>query len=119
MIKVFYDGSCGLCSKEIAYYIKIAPPGRFDWINLAKTPDQFTELGYPLSQGFQLMHVQDDHGQMAIALDAFVVLWQGLGGFWKVLAKVVKLPMIYQITKYFYLIFAKWRFNKNNNKCVI
>ena len=25
---VFYDGKCGLCSKEINHYMKIAPKGR-------------------------------------------------------------------------------------------
>ena len=27
MIEVFFDGKCGLCSKEIAYYQSIAPSG--------------------------------------------------------------------------------------------
>ena len=29
MIKVFYDGKCGLCSKEINHYRKIAGAGIF------------------------------------------------------------------------------------------
>ena len=35
MIKIFYDGKCGLCSKEINYYIKIAPKNVFDWFDIA------------------------------------------------------------------------------------
>ena len=31
MIIVFYDGKCNLCSKEINYYRKIAPIGKFNW----------------------------------------------------------------------------------------
>ena len=30
MITVFYDGKCGLCSKEIKYYRRIAISGVFD-----------------------------------------------------------------------------------------
>ncbi len=119
MIKVFYDGSCGLCSREIAYYIKIAPPGRFDWINLAKTPEQFTQLGYSVTDGFRLMHVQDDQGNMGIALDAFFILWQGLGGFWKLLAQVIKFPVINPLARFAYLAFAKRRFNKSNRSCYL
>ena len=32
MIKVFYDGKCGLCSKEIGHYMKISPPKTFIWL---------------------------------------------------------------------------------------
>ena len=27
MITVFYDGKCGLCRREIAHYMRIAPAG--------------------------------------------------------------------------------------------
>ena len=36
MITVFYDGKCGLCSKEINHYIKIAPEGIFNWQDITK-----------------------------------------------------------------------------------
>ena len=29
LTKVFYDGKCGLCSKEINYYKKISPDNIF------------------------------------------------------------------------------------------
>ena len=29
---VFYDGKCGLCSKEINHYMKIAPKGRIIFV---------------------------------------------------------------------------------------
>ena len=117
MIKVFYDGSCGLCSKEIAYYMKIAPTKRFDWINLATTPESFVELGYDLTEGFRLMHVQDDQGNMAIAVDAFSVLWRGLGGPWKTLAVIIKWPIIHSVAKLAYMAFAKRRFKKSKRIC--
>ncbi|MCX7123203.1 MAG: DUF393 domain-containing protein [Gammaproteobacteria bacterium] len=119
MIKVFYDGSCSLCSKEIAYYMKIAPAGRFDWVNLATTPEPFIQLGYELTEGFRLMHVQDDQGNMAIAVDAFAALWHGLGGFWKTLAIIIKWPVIYSLTKRVYMIFAKRRFKKSRGSCPV
>ncbi|MEC9079196.1 MAG: DCC1-like thiol-disulfide oxidoreductase family protein, partial [Pseudomonadota bacterium] len=31
MITVFFDGKCGLCSREIRHYQKIAPAERFCW----------------------------------------------------------------------------------------
>ena len=35
MIEVYFDGKCGLCSKEIAYYQSIAPSGIFVWMDIA------------------------------------------------------------------------------------
>jgi len=35
MIEVFFDGKCGHCSKEIAYYQNIAPSGIFAWMDIA------------------------------------------------------------------------------------
>ena len=57
MITVFYDGGCGLCHKEIAYYQRIAPKDRFVWVDLHATPELFTRRGYAIEAGFALMHV--------------------------------------------------------------
>ena len=35
MIKVLYDGKCGLCNKEINYYKKIANNKNFKWLDIA------------------------------------------------------------------------------------
>lgn len=117
MIRVFYDGSCGLCSKEIAYYMKRAPSGRFEWIDLSKTPAQFTQLGYSLTDGFRLMHVQNHQGNMKIATDAFILIWRELGGAWKILATIVACPIIHSLATFAYKIFAKRRFKKSQQAC--
>lgn len=36
MITVFFDGKCGLCTREINYYRKIAPSGVFDWRDITE-----------------------------------------------------------------------------------
>ena len=33
-IKVFYDGSCKICTKEINFYHKNDKNNKFDWIDL-------------------------------------------------------------------------------------
>ena len=38
MIKVLYDGKCGLCNKEISYYKKIANNNKFKWLDIANNP---------------------------------------------------------------------------------
>ena len=35
-IKVFYDGKCNICNKEINFYSKIDKKNKFEWINIHK-----------------------------------------------------------------------------------
>ena len=44
LTKVFYDGKCGLCSKEINYYKRIAPKNIFEWHDIASNPEKLKEL---------------------------------------------------------------------------
>ena len=43
-IKVFYDGKCGLCSKEINYYKRIAPKNTFEWYDIAKNQNDLKHI---------------------------------------------------------------------------
>ena len=44
MIKVLYDGKCGLCNKEINYYKKIANNKNFKWLDIANNPRDLKEF---------------------------------------------------------------------------
>lgn len=64
IITVFYDGKCSLCSKEIKYYLNIAPVEAFYWLDIT-TPagaDKLKKEGIPLSEGFKLLHAKDENG---------------------------------------------------------
>ena len=111
MITVFYDGKCGLCSKEINHYRKIAPDGVFDWQDITAYPDGLKKEGITLSQGLKLLHVKDNSGKMHTGAHAFIVIWRQLGR-WRLLALIVSLPLIRQIANFVYRIFACWRFKR-------
>lgn len=117
MINVFFDGKCSVCAKEIKYYQKVAPNGVFNWVDITKTPEEFLSMGYKVNDGLKLMHVQNNAGEMKIGVDAFLVMWRGLGSYWSVLAAVVGLPIIKQLVSMAYLIFAHFRFKKMGYKC--
>ena len=44
-IKVYFDGNCGLCSKEINYYKKIDKKNTFDWINIYNDDTDLKKFG--------------------------------------------------------------------------
>lgn len=111
MITVFYDGKCGLCSKEINHYKAIAPDGIFIWEDITQSTTALKREGISLSDGLRLLHAKDQNGQMHIGLDAFILIWGQLKR-WKILSKLASLPIIYQILTFAYKAFANWRFKR-------
>jgi predicted DCC family thiol-disulfide oxidoreductase YuxK len=118
MITVFYDGACGLCSREIAYYRRIAPQGIFNWIDITQTPQPFLDLGYTVAEGLKLLHAQTEQGKMVIGIEAFILIWQKLP-YWKLLAACANIPLIKPSLQFAYKSFAAWRFKRlgYDNSC--
>ena len=111
MITVFYDGKCGLCSKEINYYRKIAPSSIFDWQDITESVDDLNKEGISLAEGLKLLHAKDNNDNMHVGVDAFILIWRQLKR-WRILAILVSLPLIKQIANLVYKAFARWRFKK-------
>ena len=111
MIIVFYDGKCGLCSKEINYYRRIARPGIFKWHDITLSAEQLNKEGVSLSEGLKFLHAKDREGTMYVGVDAFILIWRQLDR-WRILAFIVGMPIIRHIANVAYRIFAKWRFKK-------
>ena len=57
MIKVYFDGKCGLCSKEINYYQRIVPEGVFQWLDIATDPSLLEGLGISQREALKRLHV--------------------------------------------------------------
>ena len=111
-ITVFYDGACGLCSREINHYRKIADKERFNWVDITQNPEPFTRQGYEVQEGLKALHVQDASGQMHIGVPGFVVIWEHLPGAWPWLGKLAGLPVLKRILQWAYKKFANWRFRR-------
>ena len=91
MIDVFFDGKCGLCSREIEYYRNIANDGIFNWHNIAQDPSPLNKFKIPQSIALRWLHLRDENGQWHIGADAFLVIWMKLER-WNYLALFLKLP---------------------------
>lgn len=118
-IIVFYDGSCGMCSKEIKYYKSIAPTETFTWVDITRSPLLFTDLGYKLADGLKVLHVRDENKIIRKGVDAFIAIWRQIR-YWKTLSYFFSIPIVKQLLQIIYLLFAKWRFKKMNyDKCKI
>ncbi|WP_343561828.1 thiol-disulfide oxidoreductase DCC family protein [Kiloniella sp. b19] len=111
MITVFYDGACGLCSREINYYRRIAPPAVFDWQDITKTTTELEREGISLTEALRLLHARDSNGTLHIGVDAFILIWQELK-HWRLLAALVSLAPIHWLARHLYTTFAAWRFKR-------
>ena len=111
MIKVFYDGKCNLCAKEIDYYRKIAPTGIFYWQDITESAEELNKDGISTKEALRLLHVKDNEGKVHVGVAAFVVIWNELDT-WRILARFISFPLIRQIADLLYRVFAEWRFKR-------
>ena len=111
MIKVFYDDRCPLCIREINYYKRITPSADIVWRGIDQNINTLEKNGISYIESLKILHVINTEGKLYRGVDAFILIWQQLSG-WRWFAKIVKLPVIYHVSKTLYSIFARWRFNQ-------
>jgi predicted DCC family thiol-disulfide oxidoreductase YuxK len=111
-IKVYFDGNCGLCSKEINYYSKIDKKNIFEWVNIYINDTDLKKLGITKSEALMELHALDENGKMYKGIDSFILIWKNLSFFWSILGILVSFYPIYLTAKFAYKKFAIQRFNK-------
>ena len=109
MITVYFDGKCGLCSKEIRYYQRIAPANIFAWQDIATDPSALALFAIPQADALRRLHVRDADGVWHIGVGAFAAIWDHLR-WWRVLAVIIRLPVLFQLAQFAYGRFADYRF---------
>ena len=111
MNTIFYDGKCGLCSREINYYKNIVQADRFLWLDIAKDPTPLKQLRISQEDGLRRLHGLDEAGRLHIGVDAFILIWSELK-YWRLLGMFVGLPGIRQLAQLAYNCFADYRFSR-------
>jgi len=109
MITVFFDGKCGLCRREIAFYQKIAPEGRFSWVDVMSGDETLNALNIDRRAALLAIHVINDEGRCFTGADAFATIWKGLPGFhW--LGRLVSSQPVRPLARWLYAVFGALRF---------
>ena len=107
-LKVFFDGSCPLCSREIKFYRRLAGSKKCHWIDAntisaGKIPPQYTRED--LLNRFHVEHPTE--GFLSGAL-AFGMLWSEMfGRSW--IYKFVKWPIVTFVAELAYRGFLPFR----------
>nr|WP_086938612.1 DUF393 domain-containing protein [Thaumasiovibrio occultus] len=104
---VFYDASCPLCVKEMtALKQHIGDKVRF--INVLNTERMTHHPQINIERSQKELHVIDHQGQLRVAVDANVYLWELAEK--KAYLKLLRLPLIRQLAALGYRLFARHRY---------
>ncbi len=110
-LEIFYDGSCIVCSTEIATYRKNNPHNRLAFIDVSEAGFEAGVYGKTLDDFMARMHVRDGSGRFHTGVDAFVTIWQAYPScsLYRLLALGISLPGINLAARAGYAVFARYR----------
>lgn len=107
-LKVFYDGACPLCRREIDMYKDLKGAERINWVNVqncdaAEIPSDVTR-----DELLGRFHIQSSDQSVKSGAAAFVEIWQKLPAF-RFLARLAKIPGAMPVLEFGYILFLKCR----------
>ncbi len=110
-LKIFYDGSCSVCSSEMHIYMRKEHGGRLDFLDISDPEFNPGEYGISLPDFMYQMHAIDRTGRIYRGPEAFAAIWQAFpsSAWYRFLARVVSLPGISILARAAYLGFARIR----------
>ena len=106
-LKVFYDGACPLCSAEIALYRRQIGAGALDFIDISDGTSPLPN-GVQREDALARFHVQSPQGRVISGAAAFGEVMLRLDR-WRMVAKVIRLPVVRTLAEGGYRAFLKLR----------
>jgi predicted DCC family thiol-disulfide oxidoreductase YuxK len=107
-LKVYFDGLCSLCSREIAMYRRKPGSDSIAWIDITHAGFDATSEGLDASKVHATFHVKTAKGAVIEGVDAFIEIWKNIPslGF---LAKAAEVPGVRPLLRIGYAGFARLR----------
>ena len=108
-LTVFYDGACGVCSREMTHYRSIADQ-RLLFVDISAADFDAASYGKSAAEFQAMLHVRDGEGRYFTGVEAFRRLWESLPSpFYPLLSGLVGLPGIHFAARTGYALFARFR----------
>ena len=112
MIKVLFNDSCSICSKEINHYKSI--DNNINWIDINDLKLSYQLTGKSHKELLRRLHVIKDN-EVYSGVRAFAIMWLNIPKY-KWLANLVSLPIIYHVSVVLYEIIAFFLYLKNKHQ---
>jgi predicted DCC family thiol-disulfide oxidoreductase YuxK len=116
--KVYYNSACPVCDagiKDQRQRMEACGVKDVEWIDIHTHPEAVEEVGAPLEQVRERLHVKAEDGRLDVGADAFARLWWHTPGQ-RWLAALLRLPVIRQIMHLVYNAFARLLYRWNRAK---
>ena len=112
MIKVLFNDSCSICSKEINHYK--SPDNEINWIDINDLELSTKISGKSHEDLLRRLHVIKDD-KVYSGVSAFIIMWDNIPKY-RWIANLVALPGIYQFSLLLYEVIALILFYKNRHQ---
>ena len=110
--KVYYDGNCPICNREINFYKKNICKSLFNWIDINNCSASDFEQNLDFSKTHDRFHLINLDNKVLSGVDAFIYLWRYIPSL-KFLSLIARLPIIYHFLNILYKIFLYYRRKKS------
>ena len=110
-ILVFYDGGCGMCSREIALLRKLDSRKRIQWLDINDSTSILECLGLNYEVAMRRFHILDADGEIQNGAQAFLTIWRQMPGI-KWLARLLRIFPGTRNLERLYCRFADWRYER-------
>jgi len=106
-LKVYYDGDCPLCSREIDHYARLDAGGAIDFVDIAADPEAGAADGVTCEAAMRRIRAVDADGRSFTSAEVFAEIWRRLPSrFWRWSARLLKLPPVLWLANALYAPFA-------------
>ena len=112
----FHDGECPLCKIEIKAMQKMDKDKAIHWVDINKDKQALDDAGISYQQAMDKIHVLDDQQQMITGVKGFLVVWQHLPYYRRVVPIIQKVPFLLSIMEAAYRLFARYRLKITGKK---
>jgi len=106
--RVFFDGACPICSREIGFYRRQRGADRIDWVDVSSPVSAALPPGLGRATLLARFHVIDRNGCVRVGAAAFVSLWSELPGF-RWISHFAGARPVLPVLEGLYLVFLKFR----------
>jgi predicted DCC family thiol-disulfide oxidoreductase YuxK len=110
-MRVFYDGNCIVCAREMTHYRRQDRHGRLLLVDISAADFDARRYGIPLTAFMEQLHVIDARGRIYRGVEGFWAIWQAFPNvtLYGLLGRMITLPIINSCARLGYRGFARLR----------
>ena len=110
-LKIFFDGACPVCSREVNHYCRRDHNRRLQAIDISLPQFDPKVYGIPLQAFMYELHAIDDTGEVYRGVDAFRAIWRAFpdSSVYRAMDRILALPLINPLSRVGYRVFARLR----------